>query len=62
MKFINNKIYLLLILAAISCDNATVTPEPEPEPEVEDEYAACFSDLSVSTLDIATWNIQNFSI
>jgi endonuclease/exonuclease/phosphatase family metal-dependent hydrolase len=41
-----------------SCDN----PPPAPTPPIEYDYTACTPDVSSSSFDIITWNIEHFPI
>ena len=70
MKALSSKILLLSIFLFTACQEeisplfkptketeGTVTPPSEP---VEGKFSKCLSTLSNTTLDVVTWNIENF--
>ncbi len=59
-----NYLFIILILALFSCgDNTSFTPTPTApeEPEAEPiSFENCLADRSAQTLEVATWNIEQF--
>ena len=63
MKKILSKqvILLVFILSLQSCEEEVTPPPPTPAPYEPADYSACVIPLTNTTLDIVTWNIENFS-
>lgn len=58
-------LFTLVFLLATACgggsDDPNPTPDPDPDPEpVENPYEDCLVEVSDNTIELVTWNIQNF--